>query len=167
MRSATMSPVVPTLLVYLTTWFRSRRSMQMEILALRHQVAVYKQTVSRPRLRLMDRLLWAWLSHVWPGWQDALEFVQPRTVVAWRKKRSRDYWRRLSQHGTSGRAPISPEVRTLIRDMWQSNPTWGSPRIMGELEKLGIHVAKSTVEKYQPRLRKPRSPTWKAFLKNH
>ena len=51
--------------------------------------------------------------------------------------------------------------------MWRSNPTWGSPRIVGELRKLGINVAKSTVEKYRPRGPKPSSPTWKAFLKNH
>jgi putative transposase len=51
--------------------------------------------------------------------------------------------------------------------MWRSNPTWGSPRIVGELHKLGINVAKSTVEKYRPRARKPSSPTWKAFLHNH
>jgi putative transposase len=162
-----MPPVVSALLAYIMTWFRSRCSMQMEIIALRHQVAVYKQTVSRPRLQPMDRFLWAWLSRIWPSWQGALEFVQPRTVVAWQKKRFRDYWRQLSQHGKSGRATISTEVRTLIRDMWRSNPTWGSPRIVGELEKLGIHVAKSTVEKYRPRFRKPFSPTWKAFLKNH
>ena len=55
----------------------------------------------------------------------------------------------------------------LIQDMWRSNPTWGSPRIVGELQKLGIDMAKSTVEKYRPRSRKPSSPTWKAFLNNH
>jgi putative transposase len=51
--------------------------------------------------------------------------------------------------------------------MWRSNPTWGSPRIVGELHKLGIDVAKSTVEKYLPRSHRPSSPTWKAFLHNH
>ena len=51
--------------------------------------------------------------------------------------------------------------------MWRSNPTWGSPRIVGELRKLGINVAKSTVETYRPRPTKPPSPTWKAFLTNH
>jgi putative transposase len=51
--------------------------------------------------------------------------------------------------------------------MWQANPTWGSPLIVGELRKLGIDVAKSTVETYRMRSRKPPSPTWKAFLKNH
>jgi transposase InsO family protein len=62
---------------------------------------------------------------------------------------------------------MAKEVRTLIRDMWQANPTWGSPRIVGELRKLGIDVAKSTVERYRVRRRKPPSPTWKAFLQNH
>jgi putative transposase len=51
--------------------------------------------------------------------------------------------------------------------MWCSNPTWGSPRIVWELRKLGITVAKSTVEKYRPKMRKPSSPTWKTFLNNH
>jgi transposase InsO family protein len=51
--------------------------------------------------------------------------------------------------------------------MWQANPTWGSPRIVGELQKLGIEVAKSTVEKYRPKLRKPPSPSWRTFLKQH
>ena len=55
----------------------------------------------------------------------------------------------------------------LIRDMWQANPTWGAPRIVGELRKLGIDVAKSTVETYRVRPQKPPSPTWKAFLNNH
>jgi hypothetical protein len=93
--------------------------------------------------------------------------VQPRTVIAWQKHRFRDYWRRLSQSGKPGRPALSKEVRDLIRDMWRANPTWGSPRIVGELRKLGITVAKSTVEKYRPRVRKPPSPTWKAFLKHH
>ena len=93
--------------------------------------------------------------------------MQPRTVIAWQKQRLRDYWRRVSQTGQPGRPAIAKEVRELIQDMWRSNPTWGSPRIVGELRKLGITVAKSTVEKYRPRLRKPPSPTWKAFLANH
>ena len=51
--------------------------------------------------------------------------------------------------------------------MWQANPTWGSPRIVGELQKLGIDIAKSTVEKYRPKLDKPTSPSWCTFLKQH
>jgi putative transposase len=162
-----MLSVVSILLASLSVWFRSRLSVQMELLALRHQVVVYKQSVSRPKLRPTDRLLWVWLSRLWPGWQEVLAFVQPRTVIAWQKKRFRNYWRRLSQSGKPGRPAIAKEVRELIQDMWQSNPTWGSPRIVGELRKLGIDVAKSTVEQYRPTVRKPSSPTWKAFLNNH
>jgi putative transposase len=73
----------------------------------------------------------------------------------------------VSQRGTPGRPAIAKEVRDLIRDMSQANPTWGSPRMVGELRKLGIEVAKSTVEKYRLRPHKLSSPTWKAFLKNH
>ena len=51
--------------------------------------------------------------------------------------------------------------------MWQANPTWDSPRIVGELRQLGINAATSTVEQYRPRVRKPSSPTWKTFLNNH
>ena len=162
-----MCPLLSALLTFLMTLLRSRLALQLEIVALRHQVAVYKQTVSRPRLRTSDRLLWVWLSRLWPGWQRALAFVQPRTVIAWQQQRFLDHWRRLSQSGKPGRPAIAKEIRGLIQDMWRSNPTWGSPRIVGELRKLGIDVAKSTVEKYRPRSRQPASPTWKASLKNH
>ena len=111
-------------------WLRSRHSLQLELIALRHQVTVYKQSVSRPKIRLADRLLWVWLSRLWPGWQGALEFVQPRTVLAWQKKRFRDYWRRLSQSGKPGCPAISKKVIKLTQDMWRSNPTWGSPQIV-------------------------------------
>jgi putative transposase len=162
-----MPPVVSALLAFMAALFRSHTSLRLEHLALRHQLAVYQQTVHRPRLRSTDRLFWAWLARLWSGWQDALTFVQPRMVIAWQKKRFRDHWRRLSQNGQPGRPAIAQDVRELIRDMWRSNPTWGSPRIVGELRKLGIAVAKSTVERYRVRPRRPLSPTWKTFLKNH
>ena len=162
-----MPRVVSILLRSIATWFRSRLSLQMELIALRHQVAVYKQSVSRPKLQPADRLLWVWLSRLWSGWQQGLEFVQPRTVITWQNKRFRDYWRGLSQSGKLGRPVISKDIIELIQDMWRPNPSWGSPRIVGELQKLGIHVAKSTVEKYRRKSPKPSSPTWKAFLTNH
>src|SRR5262247_930133 len=87
--------------------------------------------------------------------------------VAWQRQRFRDHWHQLSQQGRPGRPMIAKKVRELIRDMSRANPTWGAPRLVGELRKLGIHVAKSTVEKYCVRPLKPPSPTWKAFLKNH
>ena len=115
----------------------------------------------------MDRVFWSWLSWLWSGWQDVLAFVQPRTVIAWQRKRFRDHWRRLSQQGQPGRPAVANELRDLIRDMSRANPMWGAPRLVGELRKLGINVAKSTVEKYRVHARKPPSPAWKTFLKNH
>jgi hypothetical protein len=97
-----MLRIVAILIASLLTWFRSRLSMQMELIALRHQVAVYKQSLSRPKLQSADRWLWVWLSRLWPGWQQALAFVQPRTVITWQKKHFKDYWRRLSQSGKPG-----------------------------------------------------------------
>jgi putative transposase len=162
-----MPPVISALLAFMAALFQSRASLHLEHLALRHQLAVYQRSVPRPRLRMTDRLFWVWLSRLWSGWQSALAFVQPRTVIAWQRQRFCDHWRQLSEQGTPGRPTIAQEVRELIRTMWQANPTWGAPRIVGELQQLGIEVAKSTVEKYRVRPQTPPSPTWKTFLKNH
>jgi putative transposase len=162
-----MLPVISAWLALFSSLFRSRWALHLQVLALQHQVAVYQQTIDRPRLSPMDRVFWSWLSWLWGGWQDVLAFVQPRTVIAWQRKRFRDHWRRLSQQGRPGRPAIAHAIRDLIRDMSWANPTWGAPRIVGELRKLGIDVAKSTVEKYRVHARKPPLPTWKTFLKNH
>jgi putative transposase len=60
-----MSPVVSALLAFLAAWFRSRRALQLEILALRHQLAVYRCSVPRPCIQPSDRLFWSWLSRLW------------------------------------------------------------------------------------------------------
>lgn len=108
-----MRPVVSALLAFIAALFRSRCSLPLHVLALRYQVAIYKQTVHRPRLGPTSRLFWAWLSRLWPGWRMALEFVQPRTAIAWQKKRFRDHWRRLSQSGQPSRPTMAKEVRAL------------------------------------------------------
>ena len=146
---------------------RSRVSLQLEVAALRHQLALYKEQGRRPRIRPTDRLLWSCVLRWWSQWRRALYIVQPRTVLEWQKKRFRDYWRDLSRAGKPGRPRISPELRTLIKRMWSANPTWGSPRIVLELKKLGIDVAKSTVERYQPKEGRSTSPGWKTFLNLH
>jgi putative transposase len=118
-----MFPIISALLAFVAGLFRSRASLCLEHLALRHQLAVYQQTVHRPRLHPTDRLFRAWLSRLWPGWKDALAFVQPRTIIAWQQQRLRNHWRRLSQEGTPGRPAVAQEVRELIQAMWQANPT--------------------------------------------
>jgi len=162
-----MKTVACALLAFVSTLFRSRFTLQLEIIALRHQLTDYQRTTQRPRINPGDRIFWSWLSCHWSGWRGALVFVQTRTVIAWQRKRFRNHWAKLSKHGSPGRPPISKEIKELIRKMSEANVSWGSPRIVGELQKLGIDVAKSTVEKYRVRSRKPSSPTWKAFLKHH
>src|SRR5262245_22769920 len=117
-RPPIMLRVALILLASFVTWFRSHLAMQMEFIALRHQVAVYQQSISRPKLRPSDRWLWVWLSRLWPRWQQALAFVQPRTIIAWQNKRFRNHWRRVSQRSKPGRPAIAQEVRELIQDMW-------------------------------------------------
>jgi hypothetical protein len=69
-----MLPVISALFALVASLFQSRWAMQLKILALQHQLAVYKQTVARPRLRPSDRVFWACLSRLWPSWQGALQF---------------------------------------------------------------------------------------------
>ena len=160
--------LVPSFVInFLMGALRSRLSLQLEIAALRHQLSLYQRVQRRPAIASSDRLLWSILARLWRRWRGALFFVQPRTVILWRRKRFRDSWRGLSRGDCRGRPAISLELRRLIRRMWQANPTWGSPRIVAELQKLGIDIAKSTVEKYRPKLHKPTSPSWCTFLKQH
>jgi transposase InsO family protein len=98
---------------------------------------------------------------------QALIFVQPATVIAWRRRKFREHWARLSRGPKPGRPRVPKEVRELIQRISAANPLWGSPRILGELRKLGIEVAKSTVERYMVRRPRPRSQGWMAFLRNH
>ena len=92
-----MRAVLVALVVALVSVFRSRASLHLEVLALRHQLAVLQGGGRHPRLNPGDRLLWVWLSRAWSGWQDTLVFVKPSTVISWQRKRFRDHWtRRIS-----------------------------------------------------------------------
>jgi putative transposase len=146
-------------------FFRTRRQLAVEILALRHQLGVLKRSVKRPRLSNFDRGLWVLLSRRWANWNDALIIVKPATVIKWHRAGFRRYWTWRSRP-KGGRPAIDPEVRKLIRRMATAN-LWGAPRIHGELLKLGIQISEATVSKYLPRRRKPPSQTWRSFLENH
>src|SRR6266850_1767336 len=163
-----MKAILSSFLSMLRSCFQTRASMQIEILALRHQLAVLqRRTQKRPSLRTADRLLWVILSRVWERWRAALVIVKPETVIAWQRKGFRLYWRWKSRAGKSGRPCVSLEIRELIRQMSTANPLWGAPRIHGELLKLGIQISQATVGKYMARRLGPPSPTWRSFLRNH
>jgi hypothetical protein len=124
-------------------FFRSRHDLGSELVALRQQVGVLKRKNPRPQLRLRDRLFWLALQRWWSKWASVLVIVKPETVVGWHRAGFRRYGRFLSRRHP-GRPTITPELRDLIRSMAAENPTWGAPRIHGELLKLGFEISEST-----------------------
>jgi hypothetical protein len=163
-----MRDVLISLLAGLTSTLRTRASLQVEILALRHQLSVLQRgNRRRLRLRASDRLLWVFLSRLWPEWRKSLMLVKPDTVIGWHRRGFRFYWKWKSRRGRIGRPGTSAEIRELIREMSCSNILWGAPRVHGELLKLGIDVSQATVAKYMVKHRKPPSQTWRTFLENH
>src|SRR5439155_19590411 len=107
------------------------RQVALENLALRHQLAVYKKILNRPKLRNSDRLFWVALSRVWAGWRQALVIVSPNTVMRWQRRRFREHWIKLSGRPPAGRPPVNRQIRGLVAQMAQPNPLWGPPRIHG------------------------------------
>ncbi len=147
--------------------FKSRRRLEAEILVLRHQLNVLQQRAPRRvQLRWVDRAVFIWLYRCCPHIIDAKTILRPETVVRWQRMGFAAYWRWKSCP-RGGRPRIDKEVRDLIRRMSLENRLWGATKIHGELLKLGIEVAQSTVSIYMvPRRDRPLQ-TWKTFLRNH
>jgi hypothetical protein len=135
-RSLSPMPVLSTLFTFLAGSFRSRTALQIEIVALRHQLNVLQRWVKRPGLSATDGWLWAWLSSRWPEWRRALVMVKADTVIGWQRKGFRLFWTWKSRHGQHGRPAVAKAIRQLIRRMSRENPLWGGPKIHGELLKL-------------------------------
>src|SRR5271169_7221067 len=163
-----MATSLVALFAALCSIVRSRTNLQLENLALRHQINVLRRsTKKRPKLSSGDRLFWVFLSHIWRAWRSTLVMVRPETVLAWHRKGFRQFWTWKVRHGQPGRPVVPPEVRDLIRKMCRQNPTWGAPRIHGELLTLGFDIGETSVTKYMVRLHMPPSQTWRTFLENH
>jgi len=125
-----MFRVLPVLAAALSSLLKSRASLQLENLALRHQIGVLQRSAKkRPRLTAADRFLWAWLSGVWADWRSALVIVKPETVIAWHRKGFGLFWTWKIRRGHPGRSAVPIEVRDLIRRLSRENPMWGAPRI--------------------------------------
>jgi hypothetical protein len=118
-------------------------------LVLRQQLAVLKARRKRPKLRACDKLFWVLVRRLWSGWRSSLFLVTPETVVRWHKVGFRFYWAMLSKrrNGLAGRKKITRELRDLIFQMVAENPTWGAPRIHGELLRLGFGISERTVSR--------------------
>ena len=159
-------------LVNLIRWtllglFRSKSSLEAEILALRHQLNVLRRTSPRrPVFSNFDRMIFVCLYRIAPRILDALTIVEPETVIRWHRAGFRSFWRWKSRRRV-GRPSVTREIRRLIREISLANPLWGAPRIHGELLKLGIDIGQTSVGKYMARRRRPPSQGWRTFLSNH
>ena len=126
-----MQSLLSELFSWLACRFRGRAELELEVIALRHQLAVLRrQRSGRTQLFAIDRLIWVWLYRVWPRFLNVLVVVKPATVIQWHRQGFRLYWRWRSK---SGRPSINRELRHLIWQMSEANPLWGAPRIHGEL----------------------------------
>lgn len=155
-------------LAVIRVFFRSRTDTALEVVALRHQLAVLKRKRPRPPLRSLDRLFWTLLHRCWSRWAEALIIVKPSTVVSWHRSGFRLYWRWRSRP-RRGRPQINAEIRSLVRRLANENPDWGAPKIHGELLKLGFVVSERSVARYLRRMRRRPDPgqRWLTFLQNH
>jgi hypothetical protein len=152
----------------LRDYFKPRQQLEAEILVLRHQLNVLQQRAPRRRLHLpwVDRALFIWLYRRYPRILDAITIIRPETILRWHRRGFTAYWRWKSR-SPGGRPRIAKEVRDLIRRMSLENPVWGATKMHGELLKLGIQVAQSTVSIYMvPRRDRPLQ-SWKTFVRNH
>jgi putative transposase len=147
---------------------RSRAQLLAENALLRQQLLVLRRAVARPALTPADRALLVLLVGRVRTWRQVLLIVRPDTLLRWHRAGFRALWRRKSRPGP-GRPPLPAETIALIRRMAAENLHWGAERIRGELGKLGIRVAKRTVQAYLLHQRAPRSPgqSWATFLRNH
>ena len=161
-------------LLLIRRFFRSRilkvnYHLKLENLALRQQLVTLKRQSKPPKLDNTFRFFWILIRKFSDNWQDNLYLVKPATVIAWHRNAFKLFWKLKSRAGKVGRPVVPHEIRELIRQMARENPTWGAPRIHGELKKLGFVVSERSVQKYIPW--RPADPKkrqgWLTFLRNH
>jgi putative transposase len=145
---------------------RSRASLGLELIALRHQLTVLRrQRPGRPQLSSLDRLLWVWLYRIWPQVIDVMVLVKPATVIQWHRTGFRLYWRWRSRH--PGRPKIDTEIRDLIRRMSKANPLWGRPASTGNCSSSASRSARPQLGGGCRGVPRSPPPTWRTFLRNH
>jgi hypothetical protein len=147
---------------------RPRRSKELEILVLRHELAILRRQASRPKLTRADRALLAALSRSLPPTAWAAFSFKPETSLRWHRQLIARRW--TYAHRSPGRPPLERSLRELILRLARENPHWGYKRIVGELKGLGIAVSATSVRKVLLAARMQPAPqrthsSWRAFLR--
>jgi putative transposase len=147
---------------------RSKFAKDIELLVLRHQLAVLRRQQPRPSVQAADRAFLAALTRILPSPRRQRLIVTPQTLLRWHRELVRRRWAQSKQ--SSGRPRVERRVRELVLRVAQENPRWGYPRIAGELLKLGVRVSPSTVRRLflaaglKPAPRRA-GPSWREFLR--
>ena len=113
LRAVTLG-MLTALVAVLSSVFKTRAALQLENLALRHQLGVLHRSVKKPKLTPLDRLLWAWLCGMWADWRSALIVVKPETVIAWHRKGFRLFWTWRVRRSQPGRPSVPNSSRPAV-----------------------------------------------------
>jgi transposase InsO family protein len=162
-----MAALICLALNLVASLFKSKSRLEAENAALRQQLIVLQRKVrGRVQFTNSDRLFFIQLYRWCPSVLKAMMIIRPETIVRWHRAGFRRYWRWKSR-SAGGRPQIHAELRALIWQMSVDNWLWGAPHIHGELLKLGVAVAQSTVAKYMAKKGDPSAQRWGTFLRNH
>jgi len=163
---------------YTTPWdltvgalrFRSREFKELEIVVLRHELAVLRRQVARPRLDERDRVFLAAASRLLHGASRPSFFVRPETLLGWHRHLVRRRWTYAGRR--PGRPSVLAETRELVLRLARENPRWGYQRIVGELAGVGVRVSATSVAKVLREAGLPPADArarlgWGEFLRTH